>query len=133
MMNVETAFKIAATEETKLSKIISVARSYYIMNNSDAVGFPYGEVDIQYQSLLEDLELTEREKDIIYINHFFYYAWKVVHISWFKLKEFGNQTETDTTINVYELMKKYGMQKKLLTNGSFTITEKTFYKMSNIK
>lgn len=130
-MNVETAFKIAKTQETKLSKIIRTAKDYFDANNSDRMGFPYGEVDIQFQELLEDLELTEREKDLVFISHFFNYAWKVVHISWFALKEFGNQNERDTVIKVFETLKKYGMEEKLLKNGSFTITEKTFYKMAN--
>lgn len=85
----------------------------------------YAQVDIEYQRFLEQVELSERERDLIYISHFFNSAWKTIHITFLSLKEQPSELSLHQVKKVFEYLNKYNLQ-HLLYNK---LSEKQFLKI----
>ena len=56
---------------TKASDMMEYSNSYYRQINPREWDIPFADKDIQYVKLFEQLDCTEREKDIMFISNFF--------------------------------------------------------------
>ncbi len=84
-------------------------------------------VDISFQQFLDDANLSEREKDMIYLSQFFHSAYSTLHIT--IIAGYGelNPYWADLMYSVYNKLIKYGLEKHMLRN----LTVKDFNKIIN--
>lgn len=101
----------------------------YIYNISDdldhRLNLGYSPVDIAFQRFLEQANLSQREKDMITISHFFNSAWKTIHLTVIAMKEAPTPYSVEQLIKIYTLLEKYNLQHLLYGK----LTEKQFIKI----
>lgn len=105
----------------------------YIYNFSDnldhRLNLGYSPVDIDYQRFLEQANLSEREKDVIFISHFFNGAWKTIHITFVAMKEQPTPSSVEQVRKVFSILDKYNLQHLLYNKMSANQFLKVLKKM----
>lgn len=112
----ETAIMMATCElgSTKLSENLRYAKHIFDINNNRNGIFAFSQQDINFHSILEIVPKDQRERDIIYISHFYHNAYSDINISWHVCKNQLNDAEVETINKVVECMNQLNVDVNLL-------------------
>jgi hypothetical protein len=109
----------ALEKPTSKSQTMELTNQYYKQNNPNSWDQPFADKDVQFTKLFDIVELTQREKDIMYVSNFFHSSYTILHV---KILTLGDEpTETD----IYELKRTFSALTRLgcldvLLNGKIT-------------
>lgn len=127
-MNSSTYFDLSQSLNPDFSLADHMEYVYNMRDDLDhRLNLGYSPVDIAFQRFLEQSYLSEREKDMITISHFFNGAWKTIHITIIAMKETPTPYSAEQVIKIYTILEKYNLQ-HLLYNK---LSEKQFLKIYN--
>jgi hypothetical protein len=123
-MTPESALQLAQFQDPNgsMSSLLRLAFDIYKQNNHSSYSFPYGEVDFLFQEFIEEADLSQREKDLIYISNFFHYSWKTLHLGIIFENRKPNEYEVDTILKTFYALTRLNLQNKLLMNDNVLIT-----------
>lgn len=114
----KTAIELAtATTEknSKLSTIFREAKNIFDTNKSNTCDvFPLLNQDINYQQIIDDLNLNMRECDIVYLTHFYHAAYTIINISHYAMKEVISDIDKKRVIEVDACIQRLGLDRNLL-------------------
>jgi len=66
----------------------------------------FGQDDIAFQRCIEKVVLSQRDKDLMYITNFFYFAWKTIHIKYICHGEELNNYDFEITQNIFMALQR---------------------------
>jgi len=99
---------VASLEQPKSnSETMSLTNQYYKQNNPNSWDQPFADKDIQFTKLFELVELTEREKDIMYVSNFFHSSYTILHV---KILTLGDEP---SPTDIYELKRTFSALTRL--------------------
>ena len=97
----------ALEKPTSKSQTMELTNQYYKQNNPNSWDQPFADKDVQFTKLFDIVELTQREKDIMYVSNFFHSSYTILHV---KILTLGDEpTETD----IYELKRTFSALTRL--------------------
>jgi hypothetical protein len=97
----------ALEKPTSKSQTMELTNQYYKQNNPNSWDQPFADKDVQFTKLFDIVELTQREKDIMYVSNFFHSSYTILHV---KILTLGDEpTETD----IYELKRTFSSLTRL--------------------
>jgi hypothetical protein len=101
------------------SQTMELTNKYYKQTNPNLWDQPFADNDIQFTKLFEIVELTQREKDIMYVSNFFHSSYTTLHV---KILTLGDKP---TEVDIYELKRTFSALTRLncldvLLNGKIT-------------
>lgn len=111
---------VASLEQPKSnSETMSLSNQYYKQNNPNSWDQPFADKDVQFTKLFELVELTQREKDIMYASNFFHSSYTILHV---KILTLGDEP---SATDIYELKRTFSALTRLgaldtLLNGKIT-------------
>jgi hypothetical protein len=109
----------ALEKPTSKSETMELTNKYYKQTNTNLWDQPFADNDIQFTKLFEIVELTQREKDIMYVSNFFHSSYTTLHV---KILTLGDKP---TEVDIYELKRTFSALTRLncldvLLNGKIT-------------
>lgn len=115
-ISVQTAISLAQTlsETSKISELFQAAKDIFDQNNSGCDVFPLSQQDINFQIILEELNLTQRERDVIYITTFFHSAYTTLNISWYICKDIISDVDKERILQCHACLIRLGLDENLL-------------------
>ena len=111
---------VASLDQPKSnSETMSLTNQYYKQNNPNSWDQPFADKDVQFTKLFELIELTQREKDIMYASNFFHSSYTILHV---KILTLGDEP---SPADIYELKRTFSALTRLgaldtLLNGKIT-------------
>lgn len=85
------------------------------------------EQDIRFSQFMEEVVQTQREKDLVYVSHFFHKAYSTLFITVQAMNERPSPADIDEVQQVYRALCRLG-HRELLTNGLLPSTIKNYIK-----
>jgi hypothetical protein len=130
------AIEIAQKKSNSLSETMRSANDQLHITTNDKIEYikPFNNVEIAYQSMLEVLQLSQRESDLIVISNFFEHAYRTLHNE-LQVRltgsygPFGRPSMHSVYIleKIYNLSKQYNLTNILLENfENYTLTDKQY-------
>jgi hypothetical protein len=109
----------ALEKPTSKSETMELTNKYYKQTNPNLWDQPFADKDIQFTKLFQIVELTQREKDIMYVSNFFHSSYTTLHV---KILTLGDKP---TEVDIYELKRTFSALTRLncldvLLNGKIT-------------
>lgn len=132
-MDSQTALKLTYLEDNSddltVTGRLRLAKEIFSNNNSNT-NFSLSDQDINLMEMVELLDLTEREKGIIYISQFYHACYSDYNISIGTLGESLSPVAIDRLIKMYDILNAHGLLKFLFANGEVVPIEE-FIKIIN--
>ena len=117
-MSPETALKLAEDEigyDASPSKKLRVAKEIFDNNKlkDRFVSFTVSDQDINFLEIFEILDVSERERDIIYISNFYHRCYFEYNITLNIMNEDLSPVSINQLIEMYDRLEKYNLLKFL--------------------
>ena len=114
LTHISMKLSASLSEPKTLSEHMEQSNQYYkLMNNGDW-HIPFPDKDIQFVKLFEQLNCSERERDIVYVSQFFPAAYNTLHVTILRLGETPSPGSIDELVRVYETLVRLGASRLLL-------------------
>jgi len=107
---------------TKASDMMEYSNSYYRQINPREWDIPFADKDIQYVKLFEQLDCTDREKDIMFISNFFHSVYVTLHVTILALGERPSPGSLIELKRAFDVLQRLDAVETLL-NGKITTEE----------
>ena len=121
MISIETCAKLAEINLDENAPIYSKLREIkntFEINN--AVACPdISDQDINFIEIIERMNLSKREKDLIFICQFYHSCYIDYNITLKVLKEDISDVAADRLLKMYKILKKYGFLNLLLKDECY--------------
>ncbi len=119
-MKKDTAITVAtmeAGEDEEMNVTMRRANEIFRQNSNDW-NLPFAQVDIEYTTFVDHLmvEGTQRERDLVYVAHFFHGAWKILHIDVLVQNRDVGDRDKEVVIGVHQALSRLGLL-FILMNG----------------
>lgn len=101
LINVAMELSSSLSEPKTASEHMEYSNWYYKQFNKTDWYIPFQDKDIQFVKLFEQLECTERERDIVYLSQFFHPAYTTLHVTILGLGE------TPSPCSIVDLVRTY--------------------------
>lgn len=111
------------TDDMKLSEVLELQYQNSITNREIPI---LGSVDIAFQQFLEQAGLSNREKDLLYISNFFNTAYLLLHVDVKIHKKQLTSNEASYIKEVYQKLKKLGLDHLLIKDFGLKKFNKLF-------
>lgn len=121
-MDSQTALKLSYMEndDAELSgadRLRLAKRIFEINNLNKSTPFFLSNQDINFLKIFEILDLSDRERDIMFITTFYHTCYIEYNITINIMKEGIPQVAVDRLLKMYDVLNKYGILNFLFTDG----------------
>jgi len=107
-------------QPTSYSDTMRLANGYFKQMYKDVWHTAFSEKDIQFVKFYEQMKLTDREKDLLYVSEFFHAAFTTLHVTILTLGEQPSPSAVIELTKTFETMQRLGAEDVLL-NDRITI------------
>ena len=114
LINVAMELSSSLSEPKSASEHMEYSNWYYKQINKHDWHIPFPDKDIQFVKLFEQLNCSERERDIVYVSQFFPAAYNTLHVTILRLGETPSPGSIDELVRVYETLVRLGASRLLL-------------------
>ena len=114
LTHISMKLSASLSEPKTLSEHMEYSNWYYKQINKNDWHIPFQDKDIQFVKLFEQLECTERERDIVYLSQFFHPAYTTLHVTILGSGETPSPGSIDELVRVYETLVRLGASRLLL-------------------
>lgn len=133
-MDSQTALKLAYLEhghyDMSGADRLRLAKRIFQINNHRADTFLLSDQDINFLKIFEILDLSDRERDIMFISTYYHTCYIDYNISIKIMKECIPQVAVDRLLKMYDVLNKYGVLNFLFSDGEVVSFEE-FHKIIN--
>lgn len=98
----------------KTSKILREAKELFDINNGNDGIFSVLPQDINFHEILENLNLSQRERDILYLTQFFHEAYTSINVTYYVMRDSISPVGLERIYNVHECMQRLNLDSNLL-------------------
>lgn len=120
-MDSHTALKLAYLEhvpgEMSASDRLRLAKRIFQGNNHRADTFLLSDQDINFLKIFEVLDLSDRERDIMFITTYYHTCYSDYNITVKVTKDGLPQVAVDRLLKMYETLERYGIVSMLFADG----------------
>lgn len=121
-MDSQTAIKLSymengADELSGADRLRLAKRIFEINNQNKSTPFFLSNQDINFLKIFEILDLSDRERDIMFISTYYHTCYIDYNISIKIMKECIPQVAVDRLIKMYEILRRYEMESMLFADG----------------
>jgi len=121
-MDSQTAIKLSymengADELSGADRLRLAKRIFEINNQNKSTPFFLSNQDINFLKIFEILNLSNRERDIMFISTYYHICYIDYNISIKIMKECIPQVAVDRLLKMYETLGRYGMVSMLFADG----------------
>lgn len=127
MISLETSAKIAAmdiSDDLSASSKLREIKKVFELNNPCSV-CEISDQDINFLNILEGMNMTQREMDLIYISQFYHACYVDYNITIKVQKESVSHVSVERLMKMYRILKKYNFLQFLLTDDGY-LSERQF-------
>lgn len=133
-MDSHTALKLAYLEhghdDMSASDRLRLAKRIFQINNHHADTFLLSDQDINFLKIFELLDLSNRERDIMFISTYYHTCYIDYNITINIMKDCIPQVAVDRLLKMYDVLNKYGVLNFLFSDGKVVSFEE-FHKIIN--
>lgn len=121
-MDSQTAIKLSymendADELSGADRLRLAKRIFEINNQNKSTPFFLSNQDINFLKIFEILDLSDRERDIMFISTYYHTCYIDYNISIKIMKECIPQVAVDRLLKMYEILRRYEMESMLFADG----------------
>lgn len=133
-MDSHTAIKLSYMEndaaELSGADRLRLAKRIFEINNHRADTFLLSDQDINFLKIFEILDLSDRERDIMFISTYYHTCYIDYNITINIMKDCIPQVAVDRLLKMYDVLNKYGVLNFLFSDGEVVSFEE-FHKIIN--
>lgn len=120
-MSKEVALSLAAShaKQGAVSYGMTLANEYYKSMHPDSWDTVFKQSDIQLCKFYEEAQLTQRERDLIYVASFLHPCYTDLHTTVLTLGELLSPASADSLDRLFNILKQYNLT-NILLNGRIT-------------
>lgn len=116
LINVATELSSSLSEPKTASEHMEYSNWYYKQINKNDWNIPFQDKDIQFVKLFEQLECTERERDIVYLSSFFHSSYTTLHVTILALGETPSPGLIADLVKTYDALERLDLIHLLLND-----------------
>ena len=116
LINVAMELSSSLSEPKTASGHMEYSNWYYKQINKHDWHIPFQDKDIQFVKLFEQLECTERERDIVYLSQFFHPAYTTLHVTILGSGETPSPGSIVDLVRTYDALTRLDLAYLLLNN-----------------
>lgn len=114
LINVAMELSNSLSEPKTASEHMEYSNWYYKQINKNDWHIPFQDKDIQFVKLFEQLECTERERDIVYLSSFFHPSYTTLHVTILGLGETPSPGSIVDLVRTYDALTRLDLVYLLL-------------------